>query len=165
MFSYVQSTLQMDEEVLIMPRVHWIVFFDKYLNLSILYTCFCLLMTKLAYANFNVSDFFWRAEVFISILLALRLFYMWMFYHLIEMAVTNYRAVCKKGVFSIKTDELELTTIESVYVNQSFFGRVFHYGDVLFSSNGASRLKFATIYAPYETKKMIETIILNKLKK
>ncbi len=45
-------------------------------------------------------------------------------------AVTNLRVIDEKGVFSKNSKESPIDKINNVSYNQSFWGRIFHYGDV-----------------------------------
>ena len=47
-----------------------------------------------------------------------------------EMVITNRRMVYKRGWIARKTEEINLTRIEEVNLNQSVFGRILNYGEI-----------------------------------
>ena len=51
-------------------------------------------------------------------------------YKTTELAVTDKRGIEKYGVFNTICDERNLTKIENITVEQSFFGKLFDYGTV-----------------------------------
>jgi uncharacterized membrane protein YdbT with pleckstrin-like domain len=53
-----------------------------------------------------------------------------------EIGVTSHRFVEKKGLFSLRSNEIALPNIEGVKVNQSLLGRVFGYGTVRIEGTG-----------------------------
>ena len=54
----------------------------------------------------------------------------WVKLNSIEQAVTNKRVIQKTGIVSRKTEEMKLSSIETVEIQQSFWGRIFGYGTV-----------------------------------
>ena len=78
-----------------------------------------------------------------------------------EMVVTNKRVVYRKGIISIKTEELKTDKIESIEVMQSILGRIFRFGNICFSGLGISKVEFKGIDNPWEVKSKVETIIGN----
>lgn len=58
----------------------------------------------------------------------------------VEFVVTNRRVIFKKGLLSARMSEMELDAIEGGHSYQSFFGRIFGYGDVHFAGRGDGTL-------------------------
>lgn len=75
-----------------------------------------------------------------------------------EQGVTNKRVVFKKGIISRSTDEMKLTSIETVEIDQSVAGRLFDFGDVKVTGRGISDLVFHRIADPLSVKKQIESV-------
>lgn len=75
-----------------------------------------------------------------------------------EQGVTNKRVIFKKGIVSRSTDEMKLTSIETVEIEQSITGRIFGFGDVKVTGRGISDLNFHRIADPMAVKKQIESV-------
>jgi len=75
-----------------------------------------------------------------------------------EMGVTNKRAILKTGFISRNTEEMRLSSIETVEIDQSIFGRLLGYGSVKITGRGFSDVKFVSVDKPLEVKKKIESI-------
>ena len=159
MDSYVQNTLQINEEVLIQPKIHWSIYVDIYFSLSILYIVFCGLIHPFTILGFNLGYFFTASQKIIGLIIFFRILYLFVRNFSIEMAVTNYRVVYKIGILNIQTEELSNGKIESVSVRQSIMGRLLNYGDILFSGTGTSKLVFKKVCVPWMVKAAAEDII------
>lgn len=48
--------------------------------------------------------------------------------------VTDQRIICKNGILSTKTSEIDIRDIRSINVTQSFFQKIFRVGDVEFTT-------------------------------
>ena len=163
MDSYVQNTLQINEEVRFEPKRHWAVYVDIYFNLTVLYIIFCQFINTFISHTPAFVSFFENSLRMIGVVLITRLIYLFIRNYSIEMAVTNYRVVFKIGILNIYTEELSNEKIESVSVRQSILGRLLNYGDILFSGTGTSKLIFKKIYAPWWVKARAEDIIRESL--
>ena len=65
----------------------------------------------------------------------------------------------KKGIISVKTDELRNVKIESVSVRQTIMGRILGYGDIIFTGSGNQQVFFYTVSNPARIKASFESII------
>jgi uncharacterized membrane protein YdbT with pleckstrin-like domain len=65
-----------------------------------------------------------------------------------EFAVTNKRIVVKQGIIARDTLEMNLSKIESVQVEQSFWARMFGYGTIIIIGTGGTREVFTNIAKP-----------------
>ena len=79
--------------------------------------------------------------------------------YLTERVMTNKRVVYKEGIISRYTEELKDNRIESIEVKQSIFGRLFDYGDVVFSGIGASKVIFKAVDDPITIKREVDEIL------
>ncbi|HVX04110.1 MAG TPA: PH domain-containing protein, partial [Rhodanobacteraceae bacterium] len=83
--------------------------------------------------------------------------YQWLWLRAIEQGVTNRRVVRKTGIVSRMTTELRLASIETVDLRQSFWGRIFGYGNVEITGRGETAMVLDRIAHPVEVKRDIES--------
>ena len=76
----------------------------------------------------------------------------------IEQGVTNKRVIFKTGIIGRKSEEMKLTSIETVEIEQGVFGRLFNFGDVKVTGRGISDLVFKRIHDPLAVKRQIESV-------
>jgi uncharacterized membrane protein YdbT with pleckstrin-like domain len=74
-----------------------------------------------------------------------------------EIGVTSHRVVEKKGLFSLRSNEIALPNIEGVKVEQSFLGRIFGYGTVRIEGTGVDAVTTPTIADPVGFVRAIQT--------
>ena len=74
-----------------------------------------------------------------------------------EIAVTSHRLVKKTGWISLHTEELSLSNIEGVKVDQGFWGRIFGFGHVRIEGTGVDSVQLPTIADPVAFRAAIET--------
>ena len=74
-----------------------------------------------------------------------------------EIGVTSHRFVEKKGLFSLRSNEIALPNIEGVKVNQSFPGRLFGYGTVRIEGTGVDAVTTPNIADPVGFVRAIQT--------
>jgi uncharacterized membrane protein YdbT with pleckstrin-like domain len=72
--------------------------------------------------------------------------------------VTNKRVILKTGIISRKTEEMKLTSIETVELDQGLWGRIFGFGTLKVTGRGISDLVFKGIDDPMAVKRQIESI-------
>lgn len=77
-----------------------------------------------------------------------------------EFVVTNRRIVCKTGILSRKTLEMNLNKIETVNVDQSIPGRLFNYGTITIIGTGGTKESFENIAAPVEFRKRFQEVAI-----
>jgi uncharacterized membrane protein YdbT with pleckstrin-like domain len=75
-----------------------------------------------------------------------------------EQGVTNKRVIFKTGIISRKSEEMKLSSIETVEIDQGIFGRIFGFGNVKVSGRGTSDVLFRTVADPMAVKRAIESI-------
>ncbi len=76
----------------------------------------------------------------------------------IEQGVTNKRVILKTGIISRHTEEMKLSSIETVEIEQGIWGRMFGYGTVKLTGRGISDVKFRNIDDPMQVKRDIESV-------
>jgi uncharacterized membrane protein YdbT with pleckstrin-like domain len=84
-------------------------------------------------------------------------FYEWLVLRCIEQGVTNHRVIRKTGVISRQSTELRLASIETVDLRQSFWGRIFRYGNVEITGRGETAMFLQRLADPIGVKRAIET--------
>ncbi|MBR2300299.1 MAG: PH domain-containing protein [Alphaproteobacteria bacterium] len=160
-YTYTLSTLTPGEEIALVGRLHY---FALIIPLCLTGLTFSLFLVAIAFTfqlkNGNILD---HIEIFGLWLLVLALFgctlVAWLRRNLIEMVCTNKRVVKRTGIINVKTEELNRERIESVELRQSIFGRLFNYGDILFSGTGTSKLVFKFINQPKLMKRIIDAVV------
>lgn len=53
-------------------------------------------------------------------------------YRCTEYVITNNKVIEKTGIVSVRCNEMNLDKMENVTISQSFWGRMFHYGTVVY---------------------------------
>lgn len=137
--SYLEESLSAGEEVRSVFRLHWIVYFRVALWLA------------LAIATQDLSG--WLTLFFVFVALG-----EWVKLRSIEQAVTNKRVILKVGLVSRKSEEMKLTSIETVEIRQSIFGRILGFGTVKVTGRGISDVVFKHINDPMVVKRAIESV-------
>lgn len=83
--------------------------------------------------------------------------YEWLRLRAIELGVTTHRVVRKTGIISRQTEEIRLSAIETVDLQQSTWGRLLGYGDVRVTGRGESSMLLYRVADPVGVKRSIET--------
>ena len=82
----------------------------------------------------------------------------WLKLRSIEQGVTNKRVIFKTGIISRKSEEMKISSIETVEIVQSVMGRVFGFGTVVVTGRGISNLVFKSVNDPMDVKRKIESV-------
>ena len=91
----------------------------------------------------------------LTLLLAL---WEWLKLRSIEQGVTNKRVILKMGIISRKSEEMKISSIETVEITQGVIGRLFGFGTVQVTGRGISDLVFRNINDPMDVKRKIESV-------
>lgn len=129
--SYINQSLSTGEEVFGRFKLHWF-----------------------AWVPFWVLVILSPITVGITLLVAA---YEWFRLKNIEQGVTNKRVILKQGIISRKTEEMKITSIETVEIDQTVLGRIFGFGTVKVTGRGLSDVIFVHIDDPMSVKKQIES--------
>ena len=78
-----------------------------------------------------------------------------------EFAVTNKRVILKAGIVQTRTLEMFLNKIESVGVDQTFWGKIFKFGSIVVHGTGGSSEPFHNISSPLEFRHQVQQQIGN----
>jgi len=123
--SYIQGMLGQNERILLATRQHWFVLFSNIL-LEILLVVLLVVGISAA-AVVNPLAGFGFILVLVPLIGMLRDILIW---RNREYIVTNRRVIQINGVFSKDVVDSSLEKVNDVKMNQSFFGRLFGYGDI-----------------------------------
>lgn len=138
--SYIEKTLSNDEKIEQIVKLHWFnyvsVFIILFLGLLLFFYSFYLSIPFLILFLYG----FWKL-------------------HTTEMMITNKRIISKRGIISVKTEELKNSKIESVEIKQTIIGRIFRYGTINFTGTGGAKVSFAKISNPRKIKTALENFI------
>ncbi len=144
--SYVEANLLKGEKVEHMSRLHWKVYIapvflaaclfalgmvalvDKYTIIGLVLFVFSGLLTYIPYVIVNNSEF----------------------------AVTSKRVIIKIGILRTRSLELFLSKIEGITVNQSVFGNMFNFGDIVITGSGGTKEMFSGIQSPLDFRKAVQ---------
>ena len=130
--SYIEDSLSDGEEIKELFKLHW---FSKIPM---------IIWVILALPTFGIT-----------LLLAI-----WEFLRLksIEQGITNKRVIFKTGIISRNSEEMKISSIETVEIIQGISGRIFGFGSIKVTGRGISDLVYKNIDSPMEVKKTIESV-------
>lgn len=148
--SYIDQNLLTNETILFRTKKHFIIFLAP-----MIWTIAALLfllnnnpyLTKVAFLPTIVALGFWLKEG--------------LNYFTSDFAVTNLRVMMREGFFFRHTNEMRLSTIAQVTVNQSLLAQLLGYGTVIINSFGGESDPFSEIAAPVEFQKQVQQKIFN----
>lgn len=73
-----------------------------------------------------------------------------------ELVITDIRVLIKTGVIRRQTLEMFISKIESIAIDQGFFGRLFDYGTVIVRGTGGFEERFESIARPVEFRNWVQ---------
>lgn len=123
--NYTESMLGENERILLVTRQHGFVLFSAILAEILVTVIVMAVISVLAITNPMAA--FGFLLVLIPLAIMLRDILVW--YHR-EYIVTNRRVIQSSGVFNKNVTDSSLEKVNDVKMTQSFFGRLFDYGDI-----------------------------------
>jgi uncharacterized membrane protein YdbT with pleckstrin-like domain len=126
--SYIDKNLITDERILFRTKKHIIVFFYP-----VVLTIFSFFASDYMQSNLVLAKFQW-APWLVTLIFWL---YVWLEYATSEYAVTNKRVMMREGFFHRHANEMRLSAISQVTVDQSLVGQLLNYGVVTINAFGA----------------------------
>jgi uncharacterized membrane protein YdbT with pleckstrin-like domain len=133
---YYQRVMRPDETLAFHTSVHWIVYWPAVLFLLL---AIVAEVVKVALELQGREATACDAAAIVFVVLAVIAFLRAFFRRLsTEIVVTNSRVIFKRGLFSRHTVEMNVSKIETVDVEQTLWGRLFSYGDVVIRGTGGS---------------------------
>ena len=79
-------------------------------------------------------------------------------YFTTEYGITNTRVISKEGLIRRDIEEINLSSIESINVNQTIIGRILNYGTIVISGRGTSKVLLKDVDNVIETRKLIKNL-------
>jgi len=141
---YIDHILQPGEKLLYAGRVHWVIYLPAVLMLALA----ALASTQIAPGRVGMS---WAAAaVVFAGAAAITFFACWFRRWTTEIDVTDRRIVYKRGFIRRHTVEMNMDKVESVDVDQSFWGRLLDYGDITIRGTGEGIEPLRGIGAPLD---------------
>ncbi len=134
--SYIENSLMPGEQIIIATEMHWIIFFWPMI-FSLAAVWFIFLPKSMPVLNYF--------GVFLIVYLLGGVFVR---YLCTTYVLTNKRAILKRGFMFVKIWDISLARVESVLSQQSLFGRLFGYGDLVVNGTGGDQLVFTGIENP-----------------
>lgn len=130
--TYLVRTLSADESITSVAEIHWMAYVAPWILI--------------------IFGFFLIFPILIGILMILS-------FWKTEMVCTNKRVIYKTGIIAVKTQELRNAKVESISIQQSLFGRMFGYADIVFCGSGNTNIKYKYVKDPILVKSKYESII------
>ena len=75
-----------------------------------------------------------------------------------EQGVTSKRVIYKAGIISRRSEEMKISSVETVEIIQGVMGRMLGFGVVKVTGRGISDLQFKNINDPMDVKRKIESV-------
>jgi uncharacterized membrane protein YdbT with pleckstrin-like domain len=146
--SYINNHLMKNEQVIIKESLHWVVFWWP-----ILFATIAAVLLVRGYLHPAL------ALLAISALAALQ---PWMVYATTEFAVTDQRVVVKKGLVGVDLKEVLLAKVESVQVDQGFWGSILGFGSITLTGTGGTHDPIKLVPNPMVFEKRIQEQIASR---
>jgi uncharacterized membrane protein YdbT with pleckstrin-like domain len=149
--SYVQRVLQPGEQVRHISPIHWIVYWPGVAVALLAVAAYCLSETRLLTGLWRYTAY---ALALVAVVLLIQQWFQWW---VTEIAVTNRRAIYKKGLVRRQTNEMNMDKVESAKIDQSILGRILDYGNVTILGTGEGFETLCTIASPIELRNSVIT--------
>ncbi len=157
--AYVKGTMTKDETIKVEAKYHWVKWLWFYFMFATLGVV-SMVSFSLAFTSYlDKQTEMAIALLVLSAIVGIYPFLLYLSLHLTEMVCTSRRVVYKSGIISIKTEEIKVERIESIQVKQTFWGRLFGFGNILFSGTGSAKVEFFDVDNPLQIKARIEEAV------
>jgi uncharacterized membrane protein YdbT with pleckstrin-like domain len=149
MTRYIEQILQPGERRLYSGRLHWILYWRGFLLLVA--ALFFFVLAANAETHNGWPRLLWTIVALLCLMAsAYYLFWAWFKRWTTEIEVTDRRIVYKEGFIRRKTIEMHMDKVESVDVDQSFWGRILNYGLVAIRGTGEGWQPIEHVAEPLE---------------
>lgn len=150
---YYQKVMRPDETLAFHTRIHWIVYWPAILFAVLAVAAYAV---KVALNLQGREATACVAAAGVLALLALIAFIRAFFRRLgTEIVVTNHRVIYKRGLLARHTVEMNVSKIETVDVEQTLWGRIFAYGDVVIRGTGGTFEPLVGVASPLQLRNSI----------
>ena len=151
--AYYQKVLRPEEKVMFHTTIHWIIYWPAVVFLILAVAAWGLCV------HYNLTDRAAQACTAAALILALLAFVAFVRAFVrrsaTEIVVTDNRVIYKRGLISRHTLEMNASKIETVDVEQSFWGRIFGYGNVIIRGTGGTFEPLVGVAAPLQLRNTI----------
>ena len=144
--SFVEANLLNGEKVKHVSRLHWKVY------IAPIFLAVCLL-------TLGIAAFVYKYNIIglaLFIIGGLLAYTPYLIVNNSEFAVTNKRVIIKVGILRTRSFELFLSKIEGITVDQSVFGSMFNFGDIVITGSGGTKEMFPGIQSPLDFRKAVQ---------
>lgn len=158
MAGYVEKTLASDEDIIYRANFNWTYSFFPLMWFSIGIAPLVWFTLERLYRGVPIDAFefgWWSAggaAAVGSLILLLHFIELWT----TEIVVTTFRFVFKQGLISRQTQEVSLSKIEEITLNQSVWGRIFGFGRLVMRGTGVGVIELPSIDNPIRVRQVIE---------
>lgn len=151
--SYIAESLAPSETLIYRARFHWLHKVGAYIALAIFVTIAVVLLALLQ----GLPALLGSAAVAV---LGLTIFVaMMMPIWTTEIGVTNQRFIFKRGWLRRTTDELQLSSIEEVNLEQGALGRLFDYGRLVLHGTGVNDISLPPLADPVGLRRALQEVM------
>jgi uncharacterized membrane protein YdbT with pleckstrin-like domain len=149
--SYAESVLQPGETILMVGRLHWIIY-----RWAILVLVGGGALTWLAYEWPASEDFTVLMAMVFAMMFAATFGYAWFIRWITEFAVTSHRVIASRVFIARNTEEMSVEKVETVDVAQSVLGRILGYGNLRITGTGGTNdIRIARMAEPFALRNAI----------
>ncbi len=144
---YIEKSLAGDEALIAKAGFHWLYHVFGYAALVLF-----LAVTAYVYAELQAP---WSAAMVgaVGLIIFVRVMVpIWT----TEIGVTSERVILKRGFLTRHTDEIELSAIEEINIDQGFLGRILGFGCITLQGTGDDDVDLPPIADPVRFRKSIQ---------
>ena len=148
--SYINESLAPNETLIYFARFHW-------LRKAVAYAALAVFVVIAMASLVLVQDWPGLLGAAVVSVVGLAVFIaMMMPIWTTEIGVTNHRFILKRGWLRRATDELQLTSIEEVNLDQSVLGRLLGYGHLVLHGTGVNDIKLPSLADPVGLRRALQ---------
>jgi uncharacterized membrane protein YdbT with pleckstrin-like domain len=149
--SYYQKVLQPDEQVKYVGKLHWTIYRN-----SIVLGIFTAIVAVFSISlNGDPQSLTFACAGILAILALVSFLGAWFVRVSTEIVVTDKRIIHKVGWIARRTEEINITKVETVDVAQGIVGRIFDFGTVLIKGIGGSWEPLRRVASPLQLRNAI----------
>jgi membrane protein YdbS with pleckstrin-like domain len=148
--SYIDDSLAPNEELIYRARFHWLHKAGAYITLAV-----AVVMALVCVALGNGLPALIAAAI-VTVLGLVIFVAMMMPIWTTEIGVTNHRFIFKRGWLHRTTDELQLSSIEEVNLEQGAVGRLLNYGRLVLHGTGVNDIKLPPLADPVGLRRALQ---------
>ena len=139
----------MDDDVVYLARLHWILFMGPAL-------LFLFAVATQVLVNYR------PLEPMITLLMVFAAAWaatIWVTYHFSSLTIKKKQLILRTGFFVRQTIDIPLLRIESIDIRQSILGSLLHYGSLVIIGTGGSRQYMHNLSKPLTCRRYIEQLM------